>query len=1609
MISPTFNAHTMTKTILYRILITVVVASGFRLQLVAQGPPSAAFNASVTSGCAPLLVSFTDLSTGNPESWNWDLGNGTFSTLQNPSVTYITPGTYTITLTATNAAGTNSIVQTNYIKVYDKPDVNFSASDTVGCIPFSVSFTDESSSGQENNITAWEWSFDDGPVSYEQQPRHQFNRPGNFNIALKVTTAAGCFNVLNKLAYIKARDTVHTNFYFSPPTQCRPPETISFYNSTQGDSTLNYLWDFGDGNTSTEADPSHTYTSSGAFTVTLISVNHAGCADTLQLKDSLVIRGAQAVILGQDTVCSGIQAVYSNGTVPAALTSQWIFSDGTNAYGNTVNKTWAQSGTYQIKLISNAGICSDSVIKNIIVKDNSSFNFSSSDSFRCQPPFPVNFTDLSTGSNEWLWDFGDGATSTLQHPQHVYRDSGLFTVRLLVKDNAGCSGNVLKTGFIKITKPSIEMDTREGGGCIPYGFQPRPYATAPDGIATYFWDFGNGTTSAEQYPTAIYTDTGRYTIKLVVVSNDGCRDSAVIINGVKTGTPPSVDFSASATTICPGSSVQFSDMSSPADQWLWEFADGTISTEQNPLLFFNDTITQHVKLTVWNNGCKDSALKENYIHVLAGKARFRPVFNCSNPAEVYFKDSSIAPQIWQWNFGDGSSSTEQNPTHLFGNNQEYMVTLTTTNGQCTNTDTINIHIFNRQTDFTASTTTICKNEPINFTATGIALDRITQYRWDFGDGVIDSSSASTVTHVYRHRGNYTVSLITTDEHGCSSSEVKADLITVFGPDAGFTISNNGGCVNQTVTFIDSSANTATQWHWDFGDGTTFIYTGSNQPTVTHVYHNRGFYYPSLKVIDAAGCSDSISYFNPVTITQPVVNFSANNRTSCSKDTLQLQNNSTGVGLVYNWDFGDNSYSHDSLPVKWYVSEGTYSIRLRITDINGCSDSMTYNNYIDVKNVHAAFSTSDTVGLCVPYRASFTNNSQNAVSQQWNFGDGGYSSSLNPVYYYSRPGNYTVMLTATRSASCYSTDSVKIRITAPSGILQQQAASGCAPLQVYLHVSTTDKVSYLWDFNDGTSFASADSAVSYTYRLPGNFLPRVILKDSLGCAVPVYGSDSIRLYNTHVDFGTNDTIACTGTAIRFSDSSYSGSPVASYRWDFGDGNFSVERNPVHRYSTAGVYTVKLVINTLYGCNDSIIKQEFVRVHDKPEISITGNENSYCGPSQIQFNGIANGNPDLLQWHWSAGEGQEFYIRNPLVTINDTGVHNIILTAMYTAGCGDTMATQLRINPVPRLYTGNDTTVCAGSPLQLRVENAATINWAPASLFTCSNCAVTSVTVDNDSWVSVSGTNNEGCAKTDSIRIRVKKPFTVSGLQDVWLCKDKSVKLQANGAEIYSWQPAQGLSSTSISNPVAQPAATTVYTLTATDSLHCFTSTTAVKVHVLQPPVITVTSPVTLSSGSSVTMPVQYSGDISYYKWLPAKGLSCYDCATPAVTGSSSIIYKIIAGNEGGCIAENAVKVVVACDNNIVNMPTAFTPNNDGLNDIFHPLGTADVKVSVFKIFNRYGQLIFVTGNFLLSDKRSGWDGRYQSADQPAGTYVYSLEYVCANNEVNTVNGTVVLIR
>lgn len=1595
--------HIMQLTVL--LLLTVVGSAQLR----------ADFSATPVTGCPPMVVSFMDSSTGNPISWKWDLGNGTTSFLRNPIATYFNPGKYDVKLVVTTATGKDSIIKSQYVVVNALPVVKFSAADTTGCFPLKVKFQDNSIANS-GTIARWQWDFGDGTLSTEQSPAHTYTSPGIFTVILRVTNTAGCSGVLTKPGYITIRDGVTAAFSSTAVTSCQGPTTVNFVNESSGTGTLSYLWNFGDGKTSTAIHPTNNY-NTGDFPVKLVVTSNYGCTDSITKTSAINVAVTRANFTFTDNVCSGNNVQFNNTSTPTNFTAvRWDFGDGTSSTEVSPGKVFTIAGTYNVKLVTTSGLCADSIIKKITILPRPVAAFSATNTVGCSGPLNVSFTNGSTNAVSYNWNFGDGTSSTLPNPNHAYSNPGTYTVTLTVTNNVGCTSTEVKNNYVKFLPLKISSINNLGvKGCLPLVITPMAVIDNNQPSSTYLWDFGDGKTSTSATPSHTYTTGGMYNVKLTVTTATGCTDTYLFTDAVKTGNKPTSQFTADPREVCASLPVNFTDLTSKgtADQWLWYFGDGGSSTKQDPIYTYNDTGYFNVTLIATNFGCDDTLKLDKYIHVRPPIAKFDTSFLCSDPLTRNFIDQSVGANTWNWKFGDGNTSQEQNPSHTYSSPGSYTVSLTVTNGSCQHTKARNVEVVKERGNLSISDSISCVNTRIIFNVKNIKENNISLYNWYFNGmpGEVIVTGNNPVAWSFNTPGVRNMAVVLTDVLNCNDTLVAPVPIKSYGPKAVFGSFAPNTCYGNTVNFYDSSTTDGihpiTEYLWSYGEGSTQTYS---EGPYSHDYTTPGTFNVKLVVKDSYGCRDSVTQINFVSITKPVARFVASDTSLCPALPITFNNKSEGVGATYQWNFGDGTTSDAGSPVHSYTQAGSYKVSLIVIDKNGCTstDSTTINIY----SAKADFAMSDSFSTCPPLVVNIKNNSANYVDLNWDFGDGGNSQLTNPSHIYTYPGHYTVKLSVRNNGGCVDELTKKVVIEGPTGVFDYFPKAACNPGKVDYTISAANTVSYIWDFNDGSTIFSVKPSAAHTYLNPGIYLPKIILQDSFGCKVAIKGLDTITVYSVSTNILSNTKLLCDSGIVYFSDSSITNDKIKSYQWNFGDGKTSNLANPNHSYADTGCYNVKLITTTNFGCRDTSFSKSPIKVINRPSIKMLG-DTSACEPAKILLTGgFQRTDTSSVKWEWDFGNGSSSNLQKPdSQTYINSGSYNVKVKATNSDGCFTEVSRTAVIHPKPVVDAGPDKLVCRFDSSMLTATGANIYKWISHPTLSCTNCAMPIIKPTLQTTYYVTGTTVFGCTNNDSVKINVQQPFTMTVAKGDTLCKGETLALKASGADTYTWSPSSWLDNPGIASPKARPDSTMTYQVVGKDVNGCFKDTQNVKIKVYPIPSVDITNGdnVTIQVGGSVKLNTKSSADVTSWKWFPSQWLSCASCTEPLAAPKERITYSVTATNEGKCTATDKVTVNLICDNTNVFIPNTFSPNGDGINDVFYLRGAGIFNVLSFRVFNRWGQLVFQKNGGSGNNPLDGWDGNLNGLPLQPDVYVYLIDVVCASNIVFPFKGNVSLIR
>lgn len=627
------------------------------------------------------------------------------------------------------------------------------------------------------------------------------------------------------------------------------------------------------------------------------------------------------------------------------------------------------------------------------------------------------------GANSWSWNFGDGNTSTQQSPAYTYSAAGTYTASMTATAlPGGCNSNFTQ---VVTVNPQPIADFSVTPVCLGLPSQFTDLSTG--GATSWSWNFGDGNTSTQQSPSNTYTAAGVYTATLTATGVGGCN--SVITKPVSVFPLSVANFSTKDICVNTNPAV-FTDQSTGAAQWTWNFGDGTPnSTQQNPTHVYGAPGTYSVSLVVQSGGaCIDSI--KHVIHVNpVPVANFTSTVACFNNPTVFTDQSLGAPSHWNWNFGDGTTDTLQNPSHTYNTPGTFTVTLVATNSLgCSDTIPLTV-VVNPLPAANFSADTVCIGNATCFKdQTTIGSGTVTGWSWNFGDpasGANNISNFQFPCHMFTAPGIYTVILTATSDKNCQST-ISSKVLVAVPPVASFTATTV--CMNAPTVFTNTSTG-ATVWHWNFGDGNT-----STQQSPSHTYPGYGQYIVTLiaSASTSAGCADTIS--DTITVNPlPIVNFKSDS--VC----FGKQNSFTDASFLpsgniasWSWDFGDpasgvNNTSVLQNPKHIFSAPGTYTVTLTVTAASGCVGSKTLTAFVFPGPV-ANFSYSPVSPALITDIVQFTDLSGGSPSQWWwSFGDGDSSLAQNPVHSYADIGSYTITLIVATQNGCADTISKPIDV------------------------------------------------------------------------------------------------------------------------------------------------------------------------------------------------------------------------------------------------------------------------------------------------------------------------------------------------------------------------------------------------------------------------------------------------------------------------------------------------------------------------------------------------------------------------------------------------------
>lgn len=860
-----------------------------------------------TQGCAPFTVN-TNNSGSQGSDYIWDWGDGSpITTLVSPSHVYTVAGNYTITLYAIDSLGICAYIDTATLAIHvGAPPVLNTTQTNILCF------------GANNGSASVSATGGMAPLTYYWSPSAQSSSAATglsaVNYTVTVTDALGCSS--NKTVTITQPPnlTLTTSVV---PTSCGLSNGSG--TATAGGGTPGYTYSWAGGQTTSSA----TGLAAGTYTMILTDAN--GCTRTSSVTVA-ASTSVSATTSATNAICgtnNGTATVNPSGGAPG-YTYSW--SNGQT----TATATGLAVGNYSVTVTDAFG-CSFTTTANVNVIGGPTA-LAGNDQTVCNgSSAQLN----ASGGGSYSWTPATGLNSaTVNNP--VATPSATTTFTIIVTDVNGCTDVDDVTIFVNplpvaaFNAPPVCINT-----------PPTSFTDQSTNATGWSWDFGDGSPLSNlQNPTHNYVAAGTYSVTLIATSAGGCSDTLVQVITVY----PKPVAAYGATTVCFNNPTLFTDQSTGASQWDWNFGDGNTSTQQSPSHTYNAHGNYTVTLIVTNaNGCKDTIATTVTVNPLP-QAYFSAPVVCPNVPTCFVDSTTIASGSitgWSWNFGDPNSgpnniSNAQNPCHTYSANGTYMVFLTaTSNFGCQSN--INLNITVAPPPVAAfSVPNVCLNTPSQFTNNTTGG---TQYFWQFGDG--GTSNQQNPSHTYLGYGNYVVTLIAASAGGCTDTTYDTVSVNPL-PIVNFTA--DSVCQGNPTTFSDLSfipAGNITGWLWNFGDPASGANDTSTFQNPIHVYSAAGTYTVNLVVTSGAGCVSNLM-MNVVVYGLPVADFSYSPDDGIPlTEPAVFTDLSTGNVVNWTWWFGDGDSSFIQNPTHIYSDTGTYVVTLAVENIYGCVDTIQY--------------------------------------------------------------------------------------------------------------------------------------------------------------------------------------------------------------------------------------------------------------------------------------------------------------------------------------------------------------------------------------------------------------------------------------------------------------------------------------------------------------------------------------------------------------------------------------------------------------------------------------------------------------------------------------------
>lgn len=1504
----------------------------------------------------------------------------------------------------------------------------------VACSPANITF---SAPVGASNIS---WTFGSYPPSSLSAGGFAVITPGNFTAVFTGTVGGSPLTFSVPVSVVSSPTA---NFSITQPLSDCAVKTVSLVNSSSGPSPIvSWNWVYGDGGANTFASGathSYGYTTPGSYTVTLLVVDANGCDSQKTLGTINVINSPTAVIASNPSLLVGCLSTFSaafsaSNSLGGNLTYNWNFGNGqTSTVASPPPVTYtSQSNQYIVTLTVTTQGCSHSTSTFVTVSP-ATLSVTATPTVCLNAPFT---TTVLSNQPFSLWNFGGPlfafSTPAPNNPTISvpgFNTPGTHTVTVSAGQSPCIANPVTFTVFVETVTVNITSSTPTVSCASPFPISYTPQTTP--NVNSYSWTAVSPGSVITTYTTPIlnYLATGGSTnsfavfvrpltptVSIIVTSNNGCKaTSTLVLHKIER---PAAWFNMSKMQGCAPLSVTLYDSSivynsCPITSYTWNngASPPTIVTGTLPLPPASNTNIPNQTFTYTSPGTYSPFLiiqtASNFTNVGAGctDISFLGTVTVVNPPNISFAAPSgtychnqpvqivnTSPDInlvqhWHVSSDNGFFSgcvSDPNPSWKFTNTGTFNFTLTGYDHDCASSVTGGTVTINGPIGRTRYETTCVGNRyQVSFES---AIEASSSATLNFGDGSSITYTGNpnpaaitgyTSTHTYTASGNYTASLVCANLVSGCSPYTQTFVVTVRNSQASM-VNSPTVCLGFPIGFsgtgsIDVEVGCSRGYLW-YVDGLPPVETTT--PGFAANLQTVGIHTISLVVKDINGCMATAS--TTVRVSEAVPQFSLSTNSMCVNTGSVVITNQTATLpdaiAQYNWTFGDGSSSvtaASTISPHSYSIAGVpstqYLITLTVTNVLGCKASIS--KPISIVKPGVFFTTQPSV-FCVPLGGSSSVTLSPQIpyaSYTIDYGAGNGTTTVNggsSAYSYTTAGTYAIPITVSDNAGCVNSNTFFVTgvqtptadfvFSSPNSTGGNNICSG----QIVTFTNTTQPqlFSPIWNLGSGI-VPSTNSIVSLFYASQTN--STVLITLTVNTGAPAFctsaAQKSFTIYSYDADFLMSDSIVCNGNSLTFSFTPQTYG-LGAWLWSFGDASSTTTLQASSTPTTpiSHVYT-----------------------------NYTATAAGYASVSLIYWSG-----------EMACREAKEKLIKvekvlpafkiNNGILLNDT-MHCLRLPDVFndfSSVNSDTLFLQWRF--------GNGSTSTVKTP---------TYTYPAAGTYTAILIA----------------TNEHTCSDTASRIITIYPLPTAIIIPDKdGYCPNKYFSFQVIGSEgvtTVTMSPASAFSPSAIYTTSANIAAvqaslagTGSFTTVVSDNNNCVSDPVDTSFVIVQPPVPVIWDTAVVV-GEPVPILLSIPSDVTY-TWSPiVQDLSCLACLNPISTSTVVIKYTLIMEDKLRCSQVISTYSILILPLTSVDLPTAFTPNGDGINDVIYADGWGILDLIYLRIYNRWGQLLFET-----SELSEGWDGTFEGKAQNMDTYIYQVSvqtYIDA--EPLTKSSTFKLIR